>query len=107
MTIKDIKSMQLYPRAERILDDLSNLGFSAQEPVPVDVLNRFDQLHYHGTAALDAAISACGIEPGQRILEVGSGWGGCARYIAQSSGAHVTAVEIQEDYHQVGRSLTQ
>lgn len=106
MTAKDIKSMQLYPRAERILDDLTHLGFPSDAAVPVDVLNRFDQLHYHGTEALDVAISACGITSGQNILEVGSGWGGCARYIAHASGAHVTAVELQDDYHDVGSALT-
>ncbi|WP_299948895.1 cyclopropane-fatty-acyl-phospholipid synthase family protein [uncultured Ruegeria sp.] len=98
--------MQLYPRAERILVDLAQSGFPAQDPVPVDILNRFDQLHYHGTDALDVAIKTCGIKPGQKILEIGSGWGGCARYISHASGAHVTAVELQADYHAVGKALT-
>ena len=106
MTTGDNKSMQLYPRAERILDDLAAIGYPAGKNVPVDVLNRFDQLHYHGTDALDAAISACGITAGQTVLEVGSGWGGCARYIAQVTGAQVTAVELQRDYHTVGQALT-
>lgn len=106
MTAKDIKSMQLYPQAERILNDLTQSGFPAQDPVPVDVLTSFDQLHYHGVEALDIAIKACGIKTGQKILEIGSGWGGCARYIAHASGAHVTAVELQEDYHAIGKALT-
>ncbi|MEM6566664.1 MAG: class I SAM-dependent methyltransferase, partial [Pseudomonadota bacterium] len=92
--------------AERILADLAQSGYPAQDPVPVDILNRFDQLHYHGTDALDVAIKACGMRPGQKILEIGSGWGGCARYISQISGAHVTAVELQADYHAVGKTLT-
>lgn len=106
MNAKDIKSMQLYPRAERILSDLDHLGFSGDAPVPVEVLNRFDQLHYHGTEALDAAIRGAGIVSGQQVLEVGSGWGGCARYLAHATGAHLTAVELQPDYHDVGRELT-
>lgn len=106
MTVQHIKSMQLYPRAERILDDLAHLGYGGDDPVPVEVLTRFDQLHYHGTEALDAAIAAAGIGAGQEVLEVGSGWGGCARYIAQASGARVTAVELQGDYHAVGSGLT-
>lgn len=107
MNAKDIKSMQLYPRAERILSDLAHLGYGGDDPVPVEVLNQFDQLHYHGTEALDAAIEGAGISPGQKVLEVGSGWGGCARYIAHASGAHVTAVELQGDYHSVAEGLTQ
>ncbi|MEM6941115.1 MAG: class I SAM-dependent methyltransferase [Pseudomonadota bacterium] len=98
--------MQLYPRAERVLHELEALGYGARDAVPVDVLNRFDQLHYHGTDALDVAISACAMQAGESVLEVGSGWGGCARYLAHASGAHVTAVELQEDYHAVGMDLT-
>ncbi|MEM6375164.1 MAG: methyltransferase domain-containing protein [Pseudomonadota bacterium] len=101
-----IKSMQLYPRADRIFADLKAAGFDEGAPVPVAVLNRFDQLHYHGTEALDAAITAAGIKEGQQVLEVGSGWGGCARYIAEKTGAHVTAVELQDDYDDVARNLT-
>ena len=102
----DIKSMQLYPRAERILTDLRALGYTDDMPVSVDVLNRFDQLHYHGTDALDAAISDTGMKTDDQVLEVGSGWGGCARYLAQRAGANLTAVELQEDYHRIAQNLT-
>ncbi|MEM8774464.1 MAG: class I SAM-dependent methyltransferase [Pseudomonadota bacterium] len=104
---EDIKSMQLYPRADRIYRDLEALGFDAQASLPIETVNQFDQLHYHGTDALDAAIEACGMSDGQDVLEVGSGWGGCARYLANSSGASVTAVELQKDYHDVACDLTQ
>ncbi len=103
---QDIKTMQLYPRAERILTDLEAQGYAGDAPLTVDLLTRFDQLHYHGTQALDAAIEACSIGAGDEVLEVGSGWGGCARYVALSTGASVTAVELQADYHQIARDLT-
>jgi cyclopropane fatty-acyl-phospholipid synthase-like methyltransferase len=102
----DIKSMQLYPRPERIFSDLEALGYGQVLPLPVDVLTRFDQLHYHGTEALNVAIAACKIKVQDRILEVGSGWGGCARYIANTTGATITAVELQADYDRVARELT-
>lgn len=101
-----IKSMQLYPRAERLLDDLRALGVADGDPVDLPTLNRFDQLHYHGTEALDVAIAQTGMTAGEQVLEVGSGWGGCARYLAQQSGAHVTAVELQEDYNRIAQDLT-
>lgn len=106
MTQSDIKSMQLYPRPERILSDLAALGYPDDTPIDLDVLTGLDQLHYHGTEALDDAITACGISAGDSILEVGSGWGGCARYIAYRSGAHVTAVELQADYNRIAQHLT-
>ena len=106
MLKNDIKSMQLYPRPERIFSDLEALGFGADAPLPVDVLARFDQLHYHGIEALDVAIAACKINAEDRVLEVGSGWGGCARHIANTTGAALTAVELQADYDRVARELT-
>jgi sarcosine/dimethylglycine N-methyltransferase len=98
--------MQLYRRPERILAELRAQGLGVGVPLTVEDLNRFDQLHYHGTDALDAAITECGIGDGDRVLEVGSGWGGCARYIAHKAHAQVTAVELQADYDQVARDLT-
>ena len=35
--------------------------------------------------------------PGQRVLEMGCGWGGLALYIAEMTGAHVTAVTLSEE----------
>jgi len=102
----DIKSMQLYPRPERIFSDLEALGYGKKAPLPVDVLTRFDQLHYHGIEALNVAIAACKIKSQDRVLEVGSGWGGCARHIANATGATITAVELQADYDRVARELT-
>lgn len=98
--------MQLYPRAERIYAELEALGIHSDAPVSVETLNRFDQLHYHGTVAIDAAIASCGVKPGDKVLEIGSGWGGCARYIVSSCDAHVTAIELQEDYNNVAQDLT-
>lgn len=42
-------------------------------------------------------------EPGHRILEIGSGWGGMAMYIAESSGAEVTGITLSEEQLRVSR----
>lgn len=34
------------------------------------------------------------LRPGQRVLEIGCGWGGCALYLARHYGVHVTGVTI-------------
>jgi cyclopropane fatty-acyl-phospholipid synthase-like methyltransferase len=102
----EIKSMQLYPRAERILIDLRARGLADDAALTLSDLTDLDQLHYHGTEALDVAIDACGIGPGSNVLEIGAGWGGPARYLAATTGAKVTAVELQPDYHDVAQSLT-
>jgi len=37
-----------------------------------------------------------GLAPGQRVLEIGCGWGGFALFAAQERGCHVTAVTISQ-----------
>jgi sarcosine/dimethylglycine N-methyltransferase len=73
----------------------------------LEELSAFDQLHYHGTDALDIAIRLIGVKPGQSLLEIGSGIGDPARYLANNSGAHITALELQADQNQVTEQLSQ
>ena len=63
----------------------------------------------HGTDDLDAAqlakkrhISAkLLIRPGQRVLDIGSGWGGLALYLASECGADVTGLTLSVEQHKV------
>ncbi len=41
------------------------------------------------------------IEPGQKVLDIGSGWGGLALYLAQECGAEVTGLTLSVEQHQV------
>ncbi|MEI2297534.1 cyclopropane-fatty-acyl-phospholipid synthase family protein [Ensifer sp. MJa1] len=43
------------------------------------------------------------LEPGQKVLEVGSGWGGMAMYLAESSGIEVTGITLSEEQLKVSR----
>jgi cyclopropane-fatty-acyl-phospholipid synthase len=40
------------------------------------------------------------IEPGQRVLDIGSGWGGLALYLAEIAGARVTGVTLSNEQWQ-------
>lgn len=104
--MSDIKSMKLYTHVERIYRELGELGKTVDDPLSVDELSAFDQLHYHGTHALDVAMAMVGIGGEPRWLEIGSGLGGPARYIAAYSDARVTALELQPDQHEIAASLT-
>lgn len=51
-------------------------------------------------------IAAC-IGQGGHVLEVGSGWGATARYLARASGLRVTATNIENDHLIVARTLSE
>jgi cyclopropane fatty-acyl-phospholipid synthase-like methyltransferase len=101
-----MKAMKLYDGGARIHRELAAQGLSPDVPLQVSQLTPFDQFHYFGTAAVDEAIEALAIESGMRVLDIGAGLGGPARYIAKKTGAHVTALELQKDLCDAGRDLT-
>ncbi|MCZ4089847.1 SAM-dependent methyltransferase [Sinorhizobium psoraleae] len=43
------------------------------------------------------------LEPGQKVLEVGSGWGGMAMYLAEASDVEVTGITLSEEQLKVSR----
>lgn len=98
--------MQLYSHVDRIYNDLRAAGIKESDPLTADMLVPFDQLHYYGTDAVDEAIEQAKIGRNNTVLDVGSGLGGPARYLADRSGCRVTAVELQSDMHEVAQSLT-
>ena len=67
----DIKTMKLYHQVERVFNELTALGIGYDDPVDVELLSRFDQYHYFGTAAVDEGISRLSISQSMEVLEVG------------------------------------
>jgi cyclopropane fatty-acyl-phospholipid synthase-like methyltransferase len=65
-----------------------------------------DQLHYLGTEALDEAARKLGVSREKHVLDIGSGAGGPARYLAYRYGCRVTGVELQEDFFETSVELT-
>jgi sarcosine/dimethylglycine N-methyltransferase len=104
---RQIKSMPLYVDLERIDNELVELGIGPDQPLAASQLYPFDQLHYHGIDAVRAAVGAIGLGRDSRVLEIGSGLGGPARYLAETVHCDVTALELQEDLHERALSLTQ
>ncbi|MDH3636501.1 MAG: methyltransferase domain-containing protein [Gammaproteobacteria bacterium] len=102
----NIKSMKLYTHVERVYRELGELGKTIEDPLNVYDLAPFDQLHYHGTDALDVALAMLGVDLQQNWLEIGSGLGGPARYLATCSEARVTALELQPDQHELALDMT-
>src|SRR5215469_9093694 len=103
----DIGSIGLYTNLDRIASGLARLGIGPADPIAPEQLFSLDQWHYHGTAAIDAAARSLALSRESRVLEIGSGIGGPARYLAHAVGCHVTALELQPKVHAIASDLTQ
>lgn len=105
--MSNIKRMKLYRHPERIYDDLTAAGHEKDAPLKAEDVVFFDQYHYLGTDAVDDAINSLEINSKMKIIDIGSGLGGPARYLAEKTGCHVTALELQPDLDRIARSLTE
>ncbi|MEW6121476.1 MAG: cyclopropane-fatty-acyl-phospholipid synthase family protein [Pseudomonadota bacterium] len=47
------------------------------------------------------------IEPGMKVVEIGSGWGGLSIYLAKECGAHVTAINVSPEQLAESRRLAE
>lgn len=52
---------------------------------------------------LDMVCSKLGLKPGQRVLDIGCGWGSFARYAAEEYGAEVTGITISREQVELAR----
>jgi 2-polyprenyl-3-methyl-5-hydroxy-6-metoxy-1,4-benzoquinol methylase len=76
------------------------------DPVTPEQLNLLDQYHIGGLDAVDYATAAMALAPGDRVLDIGSGFGGPARRIAQKHGAMVHGIDITRGYVDTATNLT-
>jgi SAM-dependent methyltransferase len=102
-----LHTMPLYTHVDRIARGLAARGIGPDDAIPPAELFALDQWHYHGTDAIrDAAARFLGLGPASRVLDVGAGVGGPARFLAYTVGCSVTALELQPELHDIGRDLT-
>lgn len=78
----------------------------AWEAVTPDILQQHDQDHFGGLAANDLLIQAAGIRPTDHVLDVCSGLGGPARYLARRVGCRVTGLDLTASRHESAQRLT-
>jgi cyclopropane fatty-acyl-phospholipid synthase-like methyltransferase len=102
-----ISNMPLYTNLDRIARGLSARGIGAQDAIPPEQLFDLDQWHYHGLDAIRAAADQLALGPTSRVLDIGSGVGGPARYLAHTIGCRVTALELQPKLNAIAVDLTQ
>ena len=77
-----------------------------QERLTIEQLAPYDQFHGRGFEATCELADALEIAPGDHILDVGSGVGGPARYMADRFGCRVTGIDLTPEFCEVARHLT-
>jgi ubiquinone/menaquinone biosynthesis C-methylase UbiE len=78
---------------QQIFDAVAARGI-ARADISEQVLQLHDQDHYGGTAAVDRLIALAGVQACDRVLDVCSGLGGPARYLAWKTGCSVTGLDL-------------
>lgn len=66
----------------------------------------FDCMHYDGDAALDLCAHKLALQPGQRVLDIGSGFSATGRFLASKYQVRVTGVELQPEVHELAETIT-
>ncbi|MGH2346772.1 MAG: SAM-dependent methyltransferase [Chloroflexota bacterium] len=74
---------------------------------PIDQLAGVDEFHIGGRQATQMVCQRMDLKNGLKILDVGCGLGGAARFMAAHYGAEVDGVDLTPEFVEVGNALTQ
>lgn len=90
---------------DRILAGLRAAGKDPEAPT-VDDLAPADEFHSLGRVATKDLAELAAFKPGTRVLDVGSGLGGPARFLAVTYGCDVTGVDLMPEFCAVASELS-
>jgi SAM-dependent methyltransferase len=89
----------------RIKSTLATIAPEEQR-LTVTQLAPLDQFHTRGVLATAELASAAGLDPSTRVLDLGCGIGGPARYLAATFGCKVTGVDLSPGFIDAATYLT-
>jgi SAM-dependent methyltransferase len=93
-------------RATGLIERLKAALGPEQQRLTPQQLGALDQFHTRGLAATAELARLAGITADMSVLDVGSGVGGPARFLAANHGCHVTGVDLSEPFVEAARYLT-
>lgn len=89
----------------RLQAALRDDGVDPEHPT-IEALAPFDHFHGRGLEATRELADALDVTAAHHLLDVGSGIGGPARYMASRFGCRVTGIDLTSEFCQVARHLT-
>ena len=98
---------QHYAPAEAALDAVLADLLSSDARLTTADLADTDQFHSGGADATRLLAQRAGIAAADRVLDIGGGFGGPARLLAEHIGCYVTVVDLTDAYLRVGQTLTE
>jgi ubiquinone/menaquinone biosynthesis C-methylase UbiE len=90
--------------ADRVLAALREAN-GPDAPVTPEALAPIDHFHGRGMLATRELVARLEPQPGERLLDIGSGVGGPARWIAARCGCHLTGVDLTPEFCAAARDL--
>jgi ubiquinone/menaquinone biosynthesis C-methylase UbiE len=91
--------------AAKVIAVLESLGIDPTH-LKAEQLYSMDQLHGRNIDATREHVARLQLTPQAHVLDVGSGVGGPARYIAATTGAKVTGLDLTPDFVATARDLS-
>ncbi|KZL74398.1 methyl transferase-like protein [Colletotrichum incanum] len=100
----EVPDMNLYKlnRVHRTLERLND-----KTKWTADDTKSFDCMHYLGDAAIENATKELGLKAGDRVLDIGSGFGGTGRYLYRHHGVTTAGIELQKDIHDIAQTINE
>lgn len=91
---------------QAILTALTAAGKDIDHLTPTDLVD-IDEFHLGGRPQTVELARRLGLAANMRVLDIGSGIGGPARYFAAAHGCRVTGIDLTESFVAVATALTQ